>query len=418
MNIKYAIYQTKKQSKLMIRMYQKSFDISVSLDLHIDSKDWNPENQLFVSSPIVNQKLSQLKSDVLKAYNNDYCQGVLIEKKWLQNIVSDCFNRPIGEVGLLNNDAFVFLVDFSENWLKTKSSSWKVSHNKYMGKALKGQYENFIGLLRDYEKKVNCRIVMKDITIDTIYDFISFMEENKYSVSSIGRNVNRFKFFCNRAIEENIKISNDYTKRIYLDNENDEVESVYLNEEELEKIFNLDLEHDYYLDSARDNLIISCYTGLRASDFLTNLKTDNIKDGIISIKTKKTSSYVKIPIHSYIKQILNKRFGNLPKKFTLTEYNKYIKTICMLAKIDEQVYGKLWNPVTKRKELGYHPKWAFCSSHIGRKSLVSNLKGKVSDEVLMAVGAWKSTEMMSHYNKTTKTEYASQLNDFWQGRNY
>jgi len=414
MNLSYKCYSTKKSSKLLLRIYRKDFDLSVALELSVTPDMWSQENQSFKDNSLLNAKLLELKLSVLNQYNNDYVQGILIDKTWLQKTIASVFSRPSEEKGLVNLDHKIYLSDFSKHWLENKAEKWKVSHNKTMGLQLKAQYENFLKLLVRFEVK-SSKIVMKDISSDTIYSFVEFMEQEGYSVSKIDREVGRFRFMCNRAIEDNIRISNDFQKRIFLDKRQDESEGVYLNEDELEQIFNLDLNNDYHLENARDNFIISCFSGIRVSDLRTNLNTDNIKDGIISVKTQKTGQFTKIPVHNYVRMILNKRFGNLPATTTVTVYNKQLKEICRLAGIDSQVYSTLWNPTTKRKEKGYFFKWQLISSHKGRISFVSNLKGKVSDEVLMSVGAWKTKEMMSHYSKTSKQEYADKLNEYWNG---
>lgn len=116
------------------------------------------------------------------------------------------------------------------------------------------------------------------------------------------------------------------------------------------------------------------------------------------------------------KSILNKNFGNLPRKVDISEYNKQIKTICQLAEIDNQVYGKLWNSDKKRKELVYAPKFKFISSHVSRKSLATNLSGKVSIDVIKNVCGWSDSTMANYYNKTSKTEYAETLKNYWNGK--
>jgi integrase len=202
-------------------------------------------------------------------------------------------------------------------------------------------------------------------------------------------------------------------QRIYIDKESSEVESVYLNEEEIQKIYNLDLSHDFELDNARDNLIISCFSGLRVSDLMTGLNTDNIKEGFISVKTKKTKTFVTIPVHKMVESILRKRFGQLPKKTTTFEYNRLIRIVCQLAEIDNQILAKVWNKDKKRKEIKYVKKYEAIGSHTARRSFASNLYGKVPNEVIQSVAGWSSSEMISHYNKTSKKEYAEQLKTFW-----
>jgi len=414
MNIKFSTYAKKSGlQQVIVRLYYGRFDLSAKLEVFVAENDWNDYLQLTNSSNLVNEKLLKLKSEILARYNEDYVRGILINKSWLNQIISEIFNRPSEEKKLINSDANIYLVDFANEWLKTKSANWKVSHSKVMNKTLKGQYQNAVDLLAEFEQFANYKIALKDLKTEDFYAFIDYLQnELDYNISTIERILSRIKFFCSRAKENGFKISTEFTKRIYLDKEQDEIETVYLNETEIDKIYNLQIE-DEDLDHARDLLIISCYCGLRVSDFMYNLDTSKIKDGIISIKTKKTGAFVKIPVHNYISAILNKRFGNLPKRFNEHEYNTLIKKVGEIAKIDNLVFGSLWDADKKRKVKGYNPKFKYFSSHIGRRSLISNLRGKISDEALASIGGWTTTNLLDTYNKTTKIEYAEQLNNYW-----
>lgn len=413
MNVSFKLYQTKKQSRIIVRCQKKDLDISCALEIFVEPDMWDSELQLLANSPIVNEKLLELKKTILSEYNNSYVTGQIIGKRWLESIISSVFNRPTGEVKLTNTDANIYLSEFSNHWLKTDGKVWKVSHNKLISKTMLGQYQNAVDLLIGFEKFANRKILMKDIDVDDFYEFVNYLQEElDYNVSTIDRIIGRLKFFCNRACEKGIKISNGYTKRIYLDKDED-IDGVYLNEEEISKIYNLQID-DENLDNARDNLVLSCYLGLRVSDFMHNLSIDNIKDGIVSIKTKKTGAFVKIPLHPYCKQILNKRFGQLPKRFTEHQYNTLIKIVGQIAEIDDSVFGSLWDNEKKRKVKGYRPKYKYLSSHVGRRSFATNLSGKVSPEIIMSCAGWSTKAMTDFYNKTSKKEYAEQLNQFWQ----
>ena len=412
MNIVFNLQTGKKSNQLMIRLYKNRFDVSCGIGIGLDFCDWNQELQSS-NSPIINQKLSELKSNVLKAYNESFIQGTIIDKEFVKNIISECFNRPTKEISQVNSDVFVYYSDFANNWLKTKADQWKISAKQTMPKYLKKQYEDFLDLFLDYEKMLDAKLVLKDMSIDDFYGLANFLEDEGYNPSTIKRMLSRMKFFCARCSEQGIKVSSAFTQRVFVDDNNSEIEGIYLNEQEIDRIFNLNLDHDFVLENVRDNFLISCWSGLRISDFLYNLKTDNIKDGFISIKTQKTKSFVKVPIHTHVKHVLDKRFSQLPKKMTATEYNKQLKVVCQLAEIDNLVYGKVWNPITKRKERKYLPKYAFCTSHIGRKSFVSNMRGKISDDAIQNLGGWSSSKMMVHYDQNSNEKYVKELENYW-----
>jgi len=417
MNIKYILSATKNSWRISVRMYYGKFDVSLALPIFVEKpSDWDAESQQLANSPILNEKLLELKTSILKQYNLDFTQGVVFNKNWLKSVVSDVFNRPSGEKNLINNDVEIYFTDFGYWWIKNHSANWKVSAKKYISKVQISQYKKFLDQVVEFEKYIGSKLVLKDLSQDSIYEFANYLEENGYNSSTIERAIGRLKFMLNRAFEHDIKTSKVRNQRIYIEKEDDEIESVYLNEKEIQAIYDLDLDHDYELDNIKDNLVLSCWFGLRVGDLMTNLKTDNIKDGFVSIKTQKTGSFVKLPIHPMAKSILDKRFGNLPNKVSISVYNEKIKIICQLANIDNQVYGKLWNPKLKRKELVYAPKYKFVSSHIGRKSLATNLSGKVTDEIIQKICGWSNLTMVAHYNKTSKTEYAETLKNYWDGK--
>ena len=414
MNIKFNLTKNKKNYKVSVRVYYKNFDVSLNLDLFAFSDDeWDFSCETFRDNPEANEKLLELKSIILKRYNRDFTKGVLINKSWLQEIVKEVFDRPTNEVALINNDKDIYIVDFSNYWLKTFADSWKTSPKETMSKLVKSQYQKFVDIFSDFQDQKKVRYTLHSLTQDDVYELVNFLEEDDYNSATIERYVARLKFFLNRAAEMSLKVSQVRNQRIYIDKESSEVESVYLNEEEIQKIYNLDLGHDFELDNARDNFLLSCWTALRVSDLMTSLNTDNIKDGFISIKTKKTKTFVTIPVNKMVESILRKRFGQLPKKTNTFEYNRLIRIVCQLAEIDNQVLAKTWNATKKRKEVRYCKKFECISSHTARRSFASNLYGKVSNEVIQSVAGWSSSEMISYYNKTSKKEYAQQLKEFW-----
>jgi integrase len=406
MNITFRLNGKKQIKNIDIRLYLNKFDICTSTNLVVFENDW--ENEQSKSDTQLNENLLNLKLNVLKQYNLCFAKGIVINANWLKNVVKTTFDRPNKEVGLINQDYTIYFSDFASYWIDYHSKDWKTSARKNMSKVLVSQYASFVGIFKDYEKTINSKLELRLLTQEQIYLFIEYLQGLDYSVSTIKRMLGRVSFMCNRAKDLKLDICSDHSLNFFLEEEN-EFDGIYLSEKEIKSIYDLDLSDNNLLDNVRDNLIISCWSGLRISDFMTNLKTDNIKDGIISIKTQKTGSFVKLPLHFQVKNILAKRFGQLPSKMIHSEYNKHLKIVCKLAKIDNVVFGKLFDNNKKRKVSGNYPKYMLCSSHIGRKSLVSNLRGKVSDDLIASIGGWKTKDLLNTYDNTTKLDYANEL---------
>jgi len=417
MNIKFSTYAKKSGlQQVIVRLYYGRFDLSAKLEVFVAENDWNDELQLTESSKIINEKLLKLKYQILKKYNEDFVLGIIFDKKWLQSIISETFNRPSEEKKISSLNQSTYLVDFAINWLKEDVCKWKTAYNKNLSKNGISQYKKTIELLYNYEKFANYRLILKDLKTEDFYNFIEYLQEElDYNASTIERIIGRVRFFCIRCKENGIKISNDFTKRIYFQKE-DEVDSVYLTEKEISRIYKLDLSADQKLDNIKDAFLLGLFTGMRFSDYGKRLDISNFKNGFIKITTQKTNQRIVVPVHRVVSEIIKKRNGNLPSKVSLHEFNLGIRTICMICDIDEMVYGKLFDSVAKRKKVGMYKKWQLISSHCCRKAFCTIHYGKLSNEAMASILGWSSDTMVRHYNKTSKMEYAEQLNSFWENQ--
>jgi integrase len=192
----------------------------------------------------------------------------------------------------------------------------------------------------------------------------------------------------------------------------DETIDTYLNEDEIERIFNYDLSDNNRLDNVRDLFITGLWTGLRISDLKRINSFDISNNRIKIVETEKTNSFIEIPIHPQLKQIIEKREGVLPE-ITDQKFNLYVKELCELVGIDEVILGGLKNPKTNRKEKGYYPKHKLIASHTCRRSFVSNHYGKLDDKTIMAITGHKSHSQFLDYVKTSKREHAEKLEQYW-----
>lgn len=409
-------------SNLYVRFTNgRSVDIFYPSNIFINPGHWdNKKSNYKNSSSIKNRielasKFDRLKINIIEEHNKSYMLGDVIDRAWLETVVKNFFNRPDQEVNNKIEDHFVYYLEFASWWLKEIAPTWKTEKNKFIGRRGIQQYETFVLAFKNFQKqKKNHRYKIKDMDSVVLNDFSTYLcDKAKFSSSTSKRLVGRLKFFLNRADKMGMKTDPSYKERVYVSKEEEDVLVPYLNEDEINSIFKLDLSHDHTLDNIRDSFIISLWSGLRISDFNKNLDINNIEGDFINIRTKKTGSWVTIPLHPQVKFVLKKRFGNLPMKFSDKHFNEHVKTVCMLAEIDQNIKGKLFIKEKKRKVIDVYPKWKLISSHTGRRSFCSNLFGKVPNSVIQKVGGWASEKMMLHYVKKTNKEYATQLRDHW-----
>lgn len=399
----------------------RKFDIFAKTNVLIPPHHWDNSKGCYRNLAEIENRVSKgirlekLKAFVLDKYNDDYALGETFDKVWLENCIGRFFNRPKQEGKKKIKEHFVYYSKFARWWLDNEAPKWKTGKSKYLNKRAVQQYECFLNLFDRFQG--NKMYKLSEIDSILITDFINWMEDKQnYASVTTKRHATRLKFFLARAEMMDIKVNKGYKERVFVSEDDDDILMPYLNEDEINRIFKLDLSSDDTLDNIRDGFIISLWTGLRISDFNNLLNISNITGEYIKIKTKKTDKWVTVPLHPQVKSVLNKRIGNLPVKYSDKHFNQHVKRVCMLADIDQEVEGKLFNKKKKRKIKGRYKKYKLISSHTGRRSFATNLQGLIPDRILADLGGWSDVKMMLHYVKRTKEESANHLKQLWDNK--
>ena len=161
-------------------------------------------------------------------------------------------------------------------------------------------------------------------------------------------------------------------------------------------------------EKIRDLFIVGCLTGMRYSDYST-LTSDNIQKDIIIKKTKKTGVTVHVPVHSYIKELLEKYNGELPKDISIQHFNRSIKTICKkIGLTDKVVFTRTvgHNVVTDTYEM-----WQVISSHTARRSVATNMynSGRMKTLQIMLITGHTTEKNFFRYIKIGREENAKNI---------
>ena len=251
-------------------------------------------------------------------------------------------------------------------------------------------YENFVRYLEFVVIKPNGEIGMQ-----------------KNTVGKLIKNLKAFLNNCMRKkIIEPIDIS-QFKKPIF------QVDDVYLSEEELINLEQLDLSANAELKKIRDTFLIGCETGLRFSD-LNRMDWQHIHGDFIRIKVKKTTSTVIIPISERVTRILNDyKMPNFPTGIHMNVFNKQIKEIAQLAKITTKfskwkIIGNQKIEITKSKHL-------FVSSHTCRRTFCTNqfLKG-MPTVLIRKISGHKDESAFLRYIKIDEEEAAQKMLELWR----
>lgn len=400
---------------LNVRFYHNKIDCSAKTNIFILSKDWS--NKTFkvkqnvdenLKSEIEN-KLKDLKEIILKQFSIDYPKGNLIDSTWLTGIINKCHDKPVEGV-----DESVYFLDFLSNYIEQSKTRLNPKTGEIISPRTIQNYTTTLKRLQEFETLQSSRLRTKEINLDFHKKFTSFLKvEGNYSNTLVEKYVSQIKGFVKEAKVSGYEISSEIESKNFTF-KREETLDTYLNLDEINKIFNLDLKEKEkeYLTDARDLLIFGVWSGLRVSD-LKRVNEFNISENRIKIlATEKTKATVEIPIHPQLKEVLKRR-GNVLPVITEQNFNKNIKTICELAEINEIILGSKKDPDTKRKVRGFYEKYKLISTHTCRRSFVSNHYGKIDDRTIMAITTHKSYSQYMKYVKTTLSEHAQNLEDYW-----
>lgn len=278
-------------------------------------------------------------------------------------------------------------------------------------------YQNTLNHLIAYQRKYgNRKLTFESIDLEFYDKFTGFLFTDKLlSNNSVSNQIKNLKVFLNEATELGLNKKFDYKKKRFKkwDQQSD---SIYLNEDEIRALFDLDLSPTLSLDRVRDLFIIGCWTGLRFSDF-TQLGKENISREMISIRTRKTDIPVMIPIHPMVKKIFAKYTKDktvlLPHAISNQKMNDYLKKVAEKAGLDNPVVISISRGNAKHKVT--YPKYELVTSHTARRSFATNLYLQGFPAIsIMKITGHTTEKAFLKYIKVSPEENARKLMAFWK----
>lgn len=166
---------------------------------------------------------------------------------------------------------------------------------------------------------------------------------------------------------------------------------VFLEWDELMRVFDFDFGKKHYLAQVRDVFCFCCFTSLRYSD-VHNLKRSNITDTELRITTIKTHDALTIELNKYSRAILARYEGKvMPDGHALPvisnqRMNTYLKEMGQICGLDAPITITRYKGA-RRYDTTYK-KWELLTTHCGRRTFVCNalMLGIPADIVMQWTG--------------------------------
>lgn len=394
-------------------------DLFAKSGILIKEKWWSNKKQNFntVSDKFprkeLKSKIENLKDFIVETYNESYSEGEIINKQWLEETIRK-FHKQVKE-GDANYK--IYFVDFAKKNVEESKDRINISTGKKISKRTIQKYLTTISRLEEFETKNGTRLKLKDINLKFHRSFVSFLKiDGNYGNSTVEKYISQVKTFCREAESKGYDVNHEYKSKRFTFKRQQPLDP-YLTESEIKSIIDLDIKDDR-LDKIRDLFVIGLFTGLRVSDFKDYERLNIIENNFEILATKKTDKPVKIPIHHNIKKILKKRNGKLPKfKIAPTTleivFNEGIKKICFTAGITKKILGDKMDKETKRDIRGFYPKYQLVSSHICRRSFVTNHYGRIPNQAIMAITTHATEKQLLEYVKISNDEHIETVRKLW-----
>ncbi|MBN8718494.1 MAG: site-specific integrase [Sediminibacterium magnilacihabitans] len=229
--------------------------------------------------------------------------------------------------------------------------------------------------------------------------------------NTVGKTIKHLKSFLRDRIRKKIIPIMDLSFFKVMD---EEVDAVYLSWKELSTVYRLDLTAQPQLEKYRDLFILGCLTGFRFSDY-TDIKPEEVRDGMLYVTQTKTISTVIVPLKKDARHILIDKYNMQMPQVSNVNFNNYIKVVAKLAGINElvKITHKKGNQIVEE----IRPKYAWVTSHTCRRSFCTNefLDGTPTN-LIMAISGHKTEKAFRRYIKADQVQKAYMIKRIWENR--
>lgn len=374
---------------------------------HWDSAKKRVKNVALVGNSIeINNYLDLLKNKFNKIVAETIANGNIITKQSIKQIYHSISNKDQIKVEDDTMTFFKYCDDFISNKGRILKSDAKRGKSTTVS-----AYKQAINHLKGLQEDEGFKVDFETIDLEFYYNFIDYMQTKEkkdgslYSANTIGKHIKTLKTILNAATYDGYNTFLKY-KHPEFKIVKELTTAIYLNNDELEKMYSLDLSKYPNHQKARDIFIIGCETGQRISDYNDFSSCEIVKhkgEDFFVVQQKKTGNKVLCLITPVIRKIMNVRYnGKAPSPMIEQYINICIKEVGQMAKISELI--RFERTQGGRKEIKQIPKYELISTHTARRSY-STIKykaGVLVQDIMPLTGHKTEREFLKYIREDGK----------------
>ncbi|AKD53786.1 site-specific integrase [Spirosoma radiotolerans] len=371
---------------------------------------WNPNNQ----------RVRETKQfPKYREFNNRFDEIEQAGKDAVDTLVESGIKRPTVDqvreklLSILfpkEKNESISLLRFFDKHIETNRSIQKLNTLKVK--------QTTLNHLSNYAKARKKRVDFDTIDLDFYHDFTSYLSTDcGLFNNSVGKYIKTLKSVMNDAAEKDLHQNFAFKKKSFRTLA-DDTDSIYLTEEEINRLYELDLTKNPRLERVRDMFVIGCWVGLRYSD-LAELRSEHFikeeENNYIKIRTQKVYDDVYIPLHPVVESIIEKYRGQLPRVLSNQKANEYLKEIAKVAELNSPVVINRKRGNERISEVS--EKWELVSTHTQRRSFATNLYLQgVPTITIRAITGHKTEKAFLSYIKVDSKQHAKLLKKHWNNQ--
>lgn len=357
---------------ILMKVYYRTKRYVYSTGEKVAQEYWNTENERVIDTGLpasikkanndINFTLDQCRSAAIRLFDHFRTQKIIPSQEEYKVLMDKELNKKPPPEAPKEPDFFSYVAEYIQQSTITKKPG-----------VIKG-YRDTQNKLINFERDTGYKLTFQRINLDFYYKFIDYLSKKGVGLNTIGqKHIKNLKAIAHAAQRRGISISKQLDdpefKKL-----SGETDKIYLPEDEVKLLYELDLSNNKRLDRVRDVFLLGCKTAKRFGDY-SILRKEHLKeiDGkyFIDMRMEKTGGRVVVPVSRVVLEILEKYDFNLPRKITNQKTNDYLKELGKLAGIDaEEVFSeyeglKRKNVVKKRYEM--------ITTHTARRSGATNM---------------------------------------------
>lgn len=425
-NIKFYLHSPKsdKPTAIYAKVHLNGEEVKVSIDHKIHPELWDRVSQRPTTDKVtinewrkheptirvvldnIGSRINRVASEIVSFVNLTEQSGQEVSKQMLRRQVNI-------ELGLENRQTpNQSIIAYTNQFILDIESGKRLTSkkNRYSEGTIKN-YKGFLTQLTAFQKSTKKTIQFNDVTLKMYDEYVEFFQKKDYTPNTIGRHIKQFKVIMRSAEEDGIHSNKIYTNKKFI-LLSAPVESIYLTDEEIDKMYKLDLSDKPMYELVRDAFVLGSQIAQRFSDYI-RIRPHHIQEAGHDLKlimrAHKTDQKINVPLNSIAIKILQKYNQSIPK-VPEQVFNRYIKLIGKWAGINQ--------PIEYIKHLGsekikvIEPKYELITSHTARRSGATNmLKSKLTLDEVRRITGHKTIKNLLTYIRLTEDEVYERIKE-------